>query len=499
MVGKDDESADAWMRAHRECVHRRDLSRAAHCAFWQALGLFFRGDMAPAMGWVARGRRVLGESQQESVEQGWLLMLTALPVMFEGDLESTYPSLVRAGEIAERFDDPDAMAFARLLLGESLILQERISDGMSLFDEVMVAVTADEVSPIVAGMAYCTVIGMCQTVFDLRRASEWTEALTAWCDSQPGLVPFRGNCLIHRSEIFQLQGAWRDALEEARLACAWLSGPTVWDTLGSAHYQLGEIHRLRGDFADAEESYRKASQAGREPEPGMSLLRLMQGSVDEAAAAIQRLLGETNDPIGRSKVLPAYVEILHEANDPGAARTAADELARIADHLDVPYLHALASQAAGAVMLAEGKASAALTELRNALATWRRLDAPHHAARVRVQIALACRELADDGTAELELVAARDVFEQLGAAPDLARVTTLLGTAPPSVRRADGLSAREREVLALVASGKSNRAIATELVISEKTVARHVSNIFTKLGLSSRSAATAYAFKHGLT
>lgn len=499
MVGRDDESADAWMRAHQEASRRGEATRAARCAFWQACGLFFRGDLAPAMGWVARGRRALEVRQQDCVEQGWLLMLTALPIMLEGDLESTYPSLVQAGEIAERFGDPDAMAFARLLRGESLILQERVTDGMALLDEVMVAVTAGEVSPIVAGIAYCTVIGLCQTVFDLRRAGEWTEALSRWCDSQPGLVPFRGNCLIHRSEIFQLQGAWRDALEEARRACDSLSGPTVWDTLGSAHYQLGEIQRLRGEFANAEMSYRKASQAGREPEPGMSLLRLAQGWVDEAAAAIQRLLGETNDPIGRSKVLPAYVEILLEAKDPGAARRAADELARIAGHFDVPYLHALASHAAGAVLLAEGDVPAALTELRNALVSWRGLDAPHHAARVRVQIALACRELGDDGTAGLELVAARGVFEGLGAAPDLAHVTRLLGMPSPLSMTTGGLSTREREVLALVASGKSNRAIATELVISEKTVARHVSNIFTKLGLSSRAAATAYAFKHGLT
>ncbi|CAN5298898.1 LuxR C-terminal-related transcriptional regulator [soil metagenome] len=499
MVGRDDDSTDAWVRAHQACLRRGEVARAARCAFLQACGLFFKGDLAPAMGWVARGRRVLEDSQEDCVEQALLLLLTALPIMLEGDSESAYPSFVQAGEIAQRFGDPDVTTFARLLRGESLILQQRITDGMSLLDEVMVAVTAGEVSPIVAGIAYCTVIGMCQTVFDLRRAREWTEALSRWCDSQPGLVPYRGNCLIHRSEIFQLQGAWRDALDEARRARDLLSGPTVWDTLGSAYYQLGEIERLRGEFAQAGESYRKASQAGREPEPGMSLLRLAQGWVDDAAAAIRRLLVETEDPIGRSKVLPACVDIMLEARDFGAARTAADELARIAGRIDVPYLRALASHAAGAVLLAEGDARAALTELRNAYVSWRRLDAPHQSARVRVQIGMACQELGDEGTAEMELVAARSVFEQLGAAPDLVHVTRMLGMLSPLPSATGGLSAREREVLALVASGKSNRAIATELVISEKTVARHVSNIFTKLGLSSRAAATAYAFKHGLT
>jgi hypothetical protein len=345
-------------------VRSGETARAARCAFWQACGLFFRGEMAPAMGWVARGRRVLEDSQEDCVEQGWLLMLSALPTLFQGDPGSAYPSFVRADEIAERFGDPDVTTFARLFRGQSLILQQDVTDGMSLLDEVMVAVMGGEVSPILAGIAYCSVIGICQTVFDLRRAREWTEALSRWCASQADLVPFRGNCLIHRSEIFQLQGAWPDALDSAQRACEWLSGPIAWDTLGSAYYQLGEIHRLRGEFAQADESYRRASQVGLEPEPGVSLLRAAQGRVDVAAAAIRRVLNETQDPVGRSKVLPAHVEIMLEAKDLGAARANADELARIAGHLDAPYLHALAAHAAGAVLLAEGDPRAALAELR---------------------------------------------------------------------------------------------------------------------------------------
>jgi DNA-binding CsgD family transcriptional regulator len=410
-----------------------------------------------------------------------------------GDAENAYRDFQAGGEIAERFGDPDATTFARLGRGMLLILQERIAEGMYLLDEVMVTVTAGEVSPIIAGITYCQVIDLCQRVFDLRRAREWTDALTRWCDSQPDLVPFRGNCLVHRCEIFQLQGAWRDALQEARRACEMLSGPPPWDSLGSAFYQLAEIQRLRGEFALAEESYHKATQAGRDPEPGMSLLRLTQGRIDIAAAAIRRALEETGDSVERSKLLPSYVEIMLESNELAAAREAASELAQIAAELDAPYLNALADHGLGAVVLAEGNAKAALIELRKAQASWRHLDAPYQGARVRVLIGLACRELGDDASAELEFDTAWGLFEELGAAIDLEHLALL--SRKPSPRAPGGLSAREKEVLVLVAGGKTNRAIAAELSISEKTVARHLSSIFIKLGLSSRTAATAYAYR----
>ena len=492
MVGRDEACEDAWIAAHHAWFGGGEAERAARCAFWHALGLFFRGDLAPAMGWVARGGRLLEGSRRESVEQAWLRMLTALPRLFEGDAD-VYSSFVDAGTIAERLADPDATTFARLCRGYALILQGRVAEGIALLDEVMVSVTADEVGPILGGIAYCQVIALCRAVFDLRRAREWTEALTRWCDSQPDLVPFRGNCLVHRCEIFQLQGAWTEALDSARRACELLAGPPAWDVLGSAHYQLAEIQRLRGELAEAEDSYRQASQAGRDPEPGLSLLRLAQGRLDLALPAIRRALDEAGDPIARSRLLPACVEVMLEAEDMATARAAADELARIAAQLDAPYLDALAAEASGAVLLAEGEPRAALAKLRAAQRSWREFEAPHQAARVRLLIGVACRELGDGASAELEFEAARNVLEGLGAAPDLERLARLVGSPRPG-----GLSRRECEVLALVATGKTNRAIATELFISEKTVARHVSNIFTKLGLSSRAEATAYAYKHGL-
>ncbi len=491
MLGKDGECEEAWIAASRVWSERGEAERAAGCAFRHALGLFFRGDLAPAMGWVARGGRLL-EHRPESVEQAWFGMLTALPRLVGGDAD-TYSSFVEAGEIAERVADPDATVFARMCRGYALILEGRLTDGMALLDEVMVSVTADEVAPMLAGIAYCQVISLCQAVFDVRRAREWTHALTRWCDSQPEIVPFRGNCLVHRCEILQLQGAWTDALDSARQACEWLAGPPDWDSLGSAHYQLAEIQRVRGELAEAEESYRRASMAGRDPEPGMSLLRLAQGRVDLALAAIRRALDEAEDPIARARLLPACVEVMLEAGDVETARAAADEFESIASHHAAPYLNALAGEASGTVLLAEGDPRAALSKLRSAHRAWRELEAPHQAARVRLWIGVACRELGDGASAELEFDAARGALEELGAAPDLERLTRLVGSQSPG-----GLSPRESEVLVLVAAGKTNRAIATELYITEKTVARHVSNIFTKLGLSSRSEATAHAFKHGL-
>jgi ATP/maltotriose-dependent transcriptional regulator MalT len=497
LVGRDEESADALGRAHREYLTRGDWPRAAASAFWVAFGLLDRGEHAQAGGWLARAGRVLDDHECDSVERGYLLLPRALQAAGRRDFAAALDIFGRAAAVGERFGDRDLVAIARHGQGRALVDLGRTAEGVALLDEAMAAVMTGEISPVIAGVVYCSVLSACHGIFDLRRAREWTAALTRWCANQPELVPFRGQCLIRRAEVLQLQGDWPDAVDEAKRARDVLTSPPARPGVGAAWYQLAELRRLRGELAEAEEAYRQASIAGRKPQPGLALLRLAQGQPDVAAAAIRRVLGEAVDPRTRPIALAAGVEILLAASQVGEARTVADELAGSSAESPVPFLQALSAGATGAVLLAEGRPRDALGPLREASAAWQELDAPYQAARIRVLVGLACRALHDTDTCAMELEAAGRTFRALGAAPDLARVGSL--TRRPAPEPADGpLTGREREVLRLIATGKTNRAIAEVLTISEKTVARHVSNIFVKLGLNSRAAATAYAYEHGL-
>lgn len=495
MLGRDDEWMSILERAHHGYLDADEPLRAVRCAFWIGTNLALRGEMARATGWLGRAQRLLEREERDCVERGYLL----LPVMFQhqaaGDYAAAAATAAGAAEVGQRFGDSDLFALAVHAQGQMLIKDGRVRDGLPLLDEAMVAVTAGELSPIATGMVYCSVILACQEVYELRRAQEWTVALTRWCEQQPDLVAFTGRCLIHRAEIMQVRGVWQDALDEARRAGVRLM-ETNQRAAGLAFYRQGELHRLRGHLDAAEDAYRAASRFGWEPQPGLALLRLAQGREDAAAAAIRRVAAETTEAIRRVGLLPAYVEIMLAIGETEEARDACRELERIAEGLESGMLSAMVAQARGAVELADGDARAALVPLRRAWHGWQELEAPYDAARVRVLLGLACRALGDDDAAALELEAARETFEQLEAAPDLSRVDTLARRSAPSDMH--GLTARELEVLRLVAAGRSNREIASALVISEHTVARHVQNIFGKLGLSSRAAATAFAFEHDL-
>ena len=488
---------DLWGRAYRGFVERGDDERAAGAAFWMAFTLLNRGEGELAAGWVGRGIELLdADGGRNCVQRGFLLGMVGIQALMQGDPERALPIMLEVRDIADRFADADLTVLSRLGHGQTLLALGRTAEGMALLDGILVAVTSGEASAPIAGLACCAVIIVCRDSYDVRRAQQWTTALTHMCDTQPDLLPYSGQCLVHRAEIMQLRGSWPDASETARDAVQRFELAAEELRAGAAYYVAAEISRLQGDLEAAEQGYLEASRRGHDPQPGVALLRLAQGRTDAAASTSRRLVAEPSDRVRRPRVLTAHVEVMLAAGDVPAARAAADELTEVAGALDAPLLAATAAGCAGAVQLAEGDAAGALARLRQAWTAWQHLDAPYEAARTRVVMALACRALGDEDSAQMELDAARWAFHRLGAAGDLSRVDALASPAAPAPT--DGLTAREVEVLRLVATGRTNRAIAAELVLSEKTVQRHVSNIFAKAGLASRAAATAYAYEHDL-
>src|SRR5215831_19207252 len=494
LVGKEREGLEMLARAHQSFLSLGETRAAARCAFWLGFVALLGGDVAQAGGWLARAERLL-EGTSECVEKGYLFLPVGYRLVHQGNATEAYEAFAQAGTIGRQFADSDLVALTLQGQGRSLIRQGEIARGVALLDEAMVAVTAGEVSALTAGGVYCSVLDACGEIFDLRRAQEWTSALERWCASQPDMVPYRGHCMVRRAEILQLHGAWEDAMTEAQHACERFSRPPRVEA-GSAFYRLGELHRMRGEFDAAERAYREAGRWQRTPQPGIAILRLAQGEIEVASATIRRIAEEVRDLGQRVRVLDSYVEIVLAAKDVAAARAAAEEFEEIAGRFNAPLVDAMAARANGAVLLAEHDAKRALVELRRSWTLWSELDAPYEAARTRVLMACTCKELDDCDAAKLELELAREVFQKLGAAPELARIESLL-LQPDSPARTI-LTEREVQVVRLIATGRTNRAIAVKLGISEKTVARHISNIFTKLGISSRSAATAFAYQHEL-
>ena len=498
LTGRPDEMVATATRAHLEAVKAGETDLAIRAAASLGLALVQQGDAAQGSGWLARAARLAEETGYDGPELGRVLIADGLRALMSSDPESALASFEEVGAIGARFDDRDLAAFSRLGTGQALVALGHIDRGLVLLDEAMTSVIAGEVSPISSGVVYCAVIEACQQLFDIRRAQEWTAALSRWLDAEPDMVPFRGNCLVYRAELMRLHGAWSDASTEALRARELMLRPPPAPGVGEAIYELAELDRLQGRYDDAESAYREAGQRGRLPEPGHALLRLGQGDVAAAAAAIRRAHVEAENDQIRARYLEPSVEIALAAGDVVGAREAADRLASTATALGAALLKAMALRADAAVRLAEGDVEGALGTLRRAWEAWAALDAPYEAARVRVLTAVACHALGDrDGEAR-EIAAAREAFERLGARPDLERLAGLFGGASPSTVLPGGLSAREVEVLRLLAAGHTNKAIAEALVISERTVDRHVSNIYTKLDVSTRAAATAFAYEHGL-
>lgn len=496
LLGNVTECRQALDRAHHAYIEAGDPRRAARCVFWVAFTLLLEGDLAPAGGWLARAQRLLEPDQGECAEHGLLRLPGSVQAAAAGDYAGAEALAAGAAEIGARYADADLLTLALHFQGRAVVKQGRVREGLALLDEAMVAVVAGEVWPPVAGNIYCSMIDACQEISDVRRAHEWTRALAAWWAMQPDMVTFTGQCLVHRAEILQLNGAWPEALQEAQRAVERLAHAADRYATGAAFYRQAELYRLRGDVAAAAESYREASQWGHQAQPGLALLRLAEGNTGAAEAAIRRVVEETTDRLLRAKVLPAYVEIMLAVGAVGSARKAASELTEIADEYETPALRAAAGHWLGAVLLAEGDVLGGLVSLRSAWDAWRALDAPYEAARVRVHIAQGCRALGDEESAALELAAAGTIFGKLGAVTEAKQILRLARRRPDAGTH--GLTGREMQVLRLLATGKTNHAIAADLVLADKTVDRHVTNIFAKLGVSSRAAATAYAYEHRL-
>jgi DNA-binding NarL/FixJ family response regulator len=493
LMARPDECIRSLEQAHRVQLDAGDVAGAARCAFWVGFCHFSVGEAAVGAGWLSRAGRLLDDLGGDVVERGYLLIPRVIELATTGQLDEAIETAQSVEDVGRRFRDPDLIAQGLHGRGRALLYLGEAGQGVPLMDEAMTWVVAGDVSPIFAGMIYCSTVEACQEIADLGRAEQWTSALSQWCDEQPGLVAFTGQCSVHRGQIMRLHGAYDHAVEEFTLAVERYAASGDRYAAGLAHYERGEVHRFRGELAEAEEQYTAAATAGFDPQPGLALQRLAQGRTEDALAAARRLVSVPLDPVHRARFLPGVVEILVAGGDVDAAADTADELRSVAESCRSPALRAQADVAEARVLLARGKSSQALQRLGSTDRTWVGLGDRREAAVARVLRARALRAAGDEDSARLELEGARASLEQSGVVPLLEEIDQLLERRLPK-----GLTKREVEVLRLVAQGHSNPDIAAELFLSEKTVARHLSNIFAKLDVTSRTAAAAFAFEQHL-
>jgi ATP/maltotriose-dependent transcriptional regulator MalT len=493
-TGHQDESIAARQKAYTGYADAGDERRAGWMAARLCIEHFLRDEPAAGMGWLARTKRHAA-GLPDCVELGFMAVLEATVSRFAGDLATAGPLAEHATEIGERFGDRDLLAMAIHTQGLILIAEGRVTEGVPLLDEAMTSVVAGEVGDYYAGAVYCNVIAACLEIADVRRAAEWAEAARAWSEAIPSESVYPGLCRINRAQIASLRGEWSLAEAESVRATEELMN-TSPPLAAEALYETGDVRRRRGDLVGAEAAFERAHELGFEPQPGLALLRLAQGKIDAALTALRTAVAAPSGNRLRSARLQwALAEAALAAGDLDAARSSADVLDAIARDSDARVLEASAATVRGSVQFAEGDMSGSVASLRHASALWQDLRLPYEAAHARMQLGVALRAAGDGDGARLELRAALASFERLGASRDAAIASDLLGGSTLLPR---GLTAREAEVLRLVAAGKTNRDIAVELVISEHTVARHLQNMFVKLGVSSRAAATAFAYEHGL-
>jgi DNA-binding CsgD family transcriptional regulator len=494
LVGHHDDLIRALQRAFVRSQDEGDVRRAVRCAFRLAMSTAMHGEQALSAGWLGRATDLVEEIGVDCAERGWLAFMRMFRAIGTGEFAEAKTLADEAAGSGRRFHDADLIAIAVCAQGRVALYGGRFAEGLAHLDEAMVRVIAGEASPFIAGNVYCTAIEGCQEVSDFGRVAEWTAALERWCDAQPGLLAFTGQCAVHRGQLMRLRGAWDDALREYSLAADRYLELGTPNAVGLTALETGDVLRLRGDLDGADAAYKQAADLGVDPQPGLAQLWLAAGRGTAALAAVERLLAEPGGPVQRCHLLPAAVEVLLAAGHPDRARPLAAELSALAASIGSVVLAAAAAQAMGAVELASGDAAGALPYLRKAHQLWAQASSPYDAAVARLHTGRCLLALGDESSAERELSAARTAFRQLGAVPMADLASSLL--APASLP--GGLTAREVEVLRLVASGRSNPQIAAELVLSEKTVARHLSNIFGKLDVGSRTAAAAYAFERGL-
>lgn len=490
-----DDCIEARERAFRALDAAGDDLGAARVAMLLHDDQCFKGRRAVANAWLSRARRLVAGAGGDHAERAGLLLREAETAHRAGDLGRATDHARAALELGRRLRDVDVEAEALQCLGRLLIVQARPEEGFALYDEAMLCVSEGRVGAFVAGKIFCSLISACEDLGDVRRAKEWAEQGARWADSHP-VSAFPGLCRVHRAGLLTWRGELVVAEQQARLACAELEGVNLYNT-ALAFREIGEIRRRLGDLDGAEVAFARAAELGIAPEPGFALLRLAQGKAAAAAAMIgQALAAHGHDDLGRAKLLPAAVQIAVAVGDLATAREAVEELEGLATRFRSCGMEAAAVTVRGRLDLAAGDPGAAAGGFRRALRHWQELEAPHEVATVQVLLAVASRNLGDHQGASACFAAATAAFERLGAVADVAWASQLErhDRALPA-----GLTAREVEVLRLVASGDTNRAIARRLVLSEKTVDRHLSNIFRKLGVSSRAAAAAFAVAQGVT